>query len=260
MQTLKIKKPLHKVAAGQNRYVILDTVRGVTLLSMILYHAAWDAVHFLGVNWSWYDGLPGFVWQQSICWTFILLSGFCWSLGRRHARRGALVLAASFAVTAVTVVFTPDARIVFGVLTLLGSCMLLFIPLRTVLERIPALPGIIGAMALFALCRNISQGYIGLGVLRLDLPGSLYQGMLSAYFGFPPEAFFSTDYFPLLPWGFLFAAGFFLYRLCQPQDVLSQLPKWAVPGVTWLGRHSLLVYLAHQPALYVLVMAVRSGF
>ena len=59
----------------------LDWIRGITLVSMILYHGAWDLVYLFGANWDWYRSKGAYVWQQSICWTFILLSGFCWALG-----------------------------------------------------------------------------------------------------------------------------------------------------------------------------------
>ena len=58
------------------RYGIFDGIRGITLLSMIIYHGAWDLVYIYGVKWDWYRGAGAYLWQQSICWTFILLSGF----------------------------------------------------------------------------------------------------------------------------------------------------------------------------------------
>ena len=73
------------------RYQVLDAIRGCALVSMILYHAAWDLVNMFGVDWPWYRGFAAHVWQQSICWTFILLSGYCWALGRRQLRRGLTV-------------------------------------------------------------------------------------------------------------------------------------------------------------------------
>ena len=55
----------------------------------------------------------------------------------------------------------------------------------------------------------------------------------------------------MLPWFFLFVTGWFLYRLWNAH------PRWRepltggqVPVLTWLGRHSLLVYLLHQPILW----------
>ena len=58
------------------RLQLLDVIRGITLLSMIAYHGSWDLVYLAGVNWPWYHSKEAFLWQQSICWTFILLSGY----------------------------------------------------------------------------------------------------------------------------------------------------------------------------------------
>ena len=56
------------------RWAALDNLRGLTLLSMIAYHACWDMVYLFGADWGWYRSAAAYVWQQSICWTFILLS------------------------------------------------------------------------------------------------------------------------------------------------------------------------------------------
>ena len=58
------------------RYALLDELRGLDLVSMMLYHGCWDLVNLFGIQADWYYGLPGHLWQQSICWVFILLSGF----------------------------------------------------------------------------------------------------------------------------------------------------------------------------------------
>lgn len=105
------------------RYTLLDELRGLDLVSMMLYHGCWDLVNLFGIQADWYYGLPGHLWQQSICWVFILLSGFCVQLGHHTLRRGAQVFGAGALVTAVTLLFMPEDRVVFGVLTLLGSAM-----------------------------------------------------------------------------------------------------------------------------------------
>lgn len=107
------------------RYRLLDELRGLDLISMMLYHGMWDVVFLFGVAQKWYTGRPGFVWQQSICWVFLLLSGFCLPLGHHPFRRGAVVFGAGALVTAVTLLFLPEDVVWFGVLTLLGSSMLL---------------------------------------------------------------------------------------------------------------------------------------
>lgn len=62
---------------ASGRYTLLDELRGLDLVSMMLYHGCWDLVNLFGIQADWYYGLPGHLWQQSICWVFILLSGFC---------------------------------------------------------------------------------------------------------------------------------------------------------------------------------------
>ena len=124
------------------RYRLLDELRGLDLISMMLYHGMWDVVFLFGVAQKWYTGRPGFVWQQSICWVFILLSGFCLPLGHHPFRRGAVVFGAGALVTAVTLLFLPEDVVWFGVLTLLGSSMLLTAALDPLLRRVPPAVGV----------------------------------------------------------------------------------------------------------------------
>lgn len=79
---------------ASDRYALLDELRGLDLVSMMLYHGCWDLVNLFGIQADWYYGLPGHLWQQSICWVFILLSGFCVQLGHHTLRRGAQVFGA----------------------------------------------------------------------------------------------------------------------------------------------------------------------
>lgn len=195
---------------ASDRYALLDELRGLDLVSMMLYHGCWDLVNLFGIQADWYYGLPGHLWQQSICWVFILLSGFCVQLGHHTLRRGAQVFGAGALVTAVTLLFMPEDRVIFGVLTLLGSAMLLT---------------------------------------------GLYVNYATAYFGFYPWWFYSTDYFALLPWLFLFWAGYFLYGVVGRRR-MEPLRRSVCPPLGWLGRHSLLLYLLHQPVIYGVLLVV----
>lgn len=47
----------------------LDSLRGLTLFSMIAYHLCWDLVYLRGLPWAWYNGFWAYIWQQSICCT-----------------------------------------------------------------------------------------------------------------------------------------------------------------------------------------------
>ena len=242
----------------KQRLHLLDALRGFTLLNMIAFHGLWNLVYLFGVHAPWYTGTPGYLWQQWICWTFLLLSGFCWSFSRNHLKRGLMVFGGGLVVTAVTCIAMPESRIVFGVLTCIGSCMLLMIPLEKLAGRIPAPIGLALSFGLFVLLRNVSSGSLGFeGWVICPLPASLYRNLLTAYLGFPPRSFFSTDYFPLLPWFFLFVTGYFLHRALNERELNEKLfGKGQIPVLNWLGRHSLIVYLLHQPILYGLCLLV----
>ena len=248
-------------------YGLLDLVRGVCILSMVAYHAMYDLVNLKGFTAPWFHGAPGHVWQQSICWTFILLSGLCWQLSRRHGKRGLLLVGCGALITAVTYFVMPGELILYGVLNLLGLSALLLIPLDRLFQicRLPAWAGLTGALLLFFVLRGVPEGYLGFEGLRLfELPGTLYQFDALAVLGLPPMSFYSSDYFPLVPWFFLFLAGYFLWSLLSRSertlDFLCRAGiRTRVDGsrtlfpllrpFAFLGRHSLLIYLLHQPVL-----------
>lgn len=238
------------------RLHLLDALRGFTLINMIAYHGIWNLVYLFGVQAPWYRGTPGYIWQQWICWTFILLSGFCFRLGRRPLKRGLTVFGCGILVTAVTLAVMPDSRIIFGVLTCIGSCMLLLIPLEKWLKRVPSAVGLALSFGLFVLLRNVPDGALGFeGLVLAALPESLYRNLLTAYLGFPHRGFFSTDYFPLIPWFFLFVTGYFLFRCLDEKGLNEKLfTRGQLPVLNWMGRHSLLIYLLHQPVLYGLCL------
>ena len=250
------------------RYHKIDGLRGLTLISMVAYHACWDLVYLFHMNMPWYRGQAGFLWQQSICWGFILLSGFSLGLGSRPVRRGVIVSLAGLLVTLVTVRFMPDDRIVFGVLTFLGCAMILTGLGKKQLQRIPCVPGLCAAFLLFWIWYPVNRGYLrfvscssGNGSLRIalsdfPLPQSWYRGLPMTFLGFMEPDFFSTDYFSMLPWIFLFAAGFYLYQMLKRFGGMAVLEKGWLPPAEWLGRHSLAVYLVHQPLVFGILQAV----
>lgn len=47
---------------ASGRYALLDELRGLDLLSMMLYHGCWDLVNLFGIQADWYYGLPGHLW------------------------------------------------------------------------------------------------------------------------------------------------------------------------------------------------------
>lgn len=141
------------------RCALLDELRGLDLISMMLYHGMWDLVYLFGVSAPWYGSWQGELWQQSICWVFILLSGFCLPLGHHPVKRGAMVFGCGALVTAVTLIFMPADVVWFGVLTLLGSAMIITGLLEKWLEKVPPVVGLAGSFFLFYFTRHAADGY-----------------------------------------------------------------------------------------------------
>lgn len=238
----------------KKRYEKLDGIRGVALLNMIAYHMIWDLVYIYRLDWNWYKSEGAYIWQQGICWTFIFLSGFCGPLGSRARRRGLVVFLGGAVITAVTLAVMPQDRVVFGVLTLIGSCMLLMQVFDRWLRRIPSAAGMAGSFGLFFLTRNLNEGWLGFEHWNMvKIPEGIYRNLLTAYLGFPQRGFYSTDYFSLFPWLFLFLAGYFTCHQIRNRHAMQLLEKSLFSPVEWLGRHSFEIYMLHQPVIYAIL-------
>lgn len=237
----------------KSRYQLLDTIRGIVLVSMIIYHACWNFVYIYGMNWGWYRSKGAYLWQQSICWTFIMLSGFCFSLGKKHLKNGLTVFGSGVLVTVVTLIAMPGNRVVFGVLTCIGSCILLLTFTEKIWKKIPTEAGMAAAFLLFLFSKNINSGYLGFTSLRLmELPANWYSNYVTAFIGFPFEGFYSTDYFSLIPWFFLYLTGYYGYGIFRKYGLTGrEFMKRGIEIFAFMGRHSLLIYLLHQPLIYV---------
>ena len=220
------------------RLTVLDSLRGFFILNMVVYHALWDLVYIHGVSMDWYRSAGATAWQLSIRWAFVLLSGFCFCLGRKKLRRGLVVFGCSVAVSLVTVFFVPDATILFGVLCLLGFAMLVTVPLDKLFQKLPPAAGLIASGLLFVFCE------------QFPWPRWLYANHLTAFFGFPHSSFFTTDYVPVFPWIFAFWMGYFLFGLVKKANLLRYFSAFRCPPLEWLGQRSLVIYMVHQPLLY----------
>lgn len=250
------------MTANRQRLLLLDGLRGFSLLSMAGFHLVWDLIFLYSQSWILAYETPLYLWQQSICWAFIFLSGFSWPLSRRPVRRGAVVFFCGAVITAASCAAMPMNPICFGILTFLGSAMILLQGLHPLLRCLPAPAGLSGSLLLFVLLRGINDNVLGFPPFFTiaPLPDSLYQNLFTAYLGFPPEDFLSLDYFALLPWLFLYLAGYFSHRIAADRGWLSLL-HYPVPTFLSLpGRHSLFFYLVHQPVLIAGLLLYHSLF
>lgn len=241
----------------KTRLTFLDVLRGIALISMIAYHAVWDLVNLWGVNLPWYGSEGAFIWQQSICWTFILLSGFCRRFGKHHLKRGLTVLGGAAAISIVTIFIIPECAIRYGVLGLIAIGMLVLIPLDKPLSKVNPAIGAVVSFGLFFVTRNVPLGGLGFRSLHfMSLPPEWYCNDFTAFFGFPGADFCSCDYFPILPWLFLYVTGYFLCGAFRKHDLLELLSKIKCKPLEFMGRHSLIIYMLHQPVIYGVLCAV----
>lgn len=225
-----------------SRVAAFDILRGITIISMVCFHAAYDAVYIYGFDLPWFrDPVIQDVWRCSISWVFIALAGWMTRFSRNNLRRAALYGASALIVWLVTSVASVDTAISFGILYCMAACTLCWAALSPALKRVHPLLGLLIALGLFALTYTV--------------PRHLYTVDGLAWLGFPGSGFASGDYYPLIPYCFLYAAGAFGARLF---DRLSPggYPAWMrrdwIAPLSAIGRHSLLIYLAHQPLLIVL--------
>lgn len=234
-----------------NRLHLLDTIRGITILSMIIFHTVWDLVYIYGINIRWFYSDYGYIWQQSICWTFIFLSGFCFSFSKNKFKRGIIVFICGLLVTLATFIFMPENIIIFGVLTLIGSAMIILSFMHRFLNKLPPVFFSIISFLLFLVTKDINDGYLGFeGLKIIKLPNFLYKNLFTSYLGFTARHFSSADYFSLFPWIFLFICGYFVFKVFEKYNTLKIFKGKNVPIINFIGRHSLLIYLLHQPLIY----------
>ena len=224
---------------SHKRFAILDTYRGFVIINMIAFHFLYDVFMAFGVDRHWYFQPVNRFWQQYICWSFILLSGWVWPYGASKAlKRGIFLNICGLGITAVTAIALPSEIVIFGVLNFLGSAVLLMIPLEKLLKRIPSALGFFIFFALFIrfyYCNTWSMGI---------------ESILLIPIGFPTRGFYSSDYFSILPWFFLYVTGYYLGRILESKKGFLRINGVKIPVLDIMGRKSVWIYLIHQPICY----------
>lgn len=238
------------------RYHLIDSIRGFALINMVAFHLCFDIFAIYAVNTKWYYYPLTTAWERFICVTFILVSGISMNFTHHAYKRGIMLNLFGFVITAVTFFAVPSEAVWFGVLNLLGCAMLISEPLRVYLDRINAVAGMIVSLVLYMLCYGIPNRFIGIfGFKLFELPDEMYSFKWLAFLGFPSADFKSSDYFPIIPWVFLFALGYFLWKAIK-QYKLEKAFTLKIPVLNTIGRYSLWIYLAHQPLLFGLTYLI----
>ena len=224
----------------------LDAFRGICVLGMVIVHLMYDLTDLYGIlDWeypTWFAFMQR--WGGVL---FLLISGICVTLGRNHMRRGLIVLAAGLLISLATFSmyrfanFHKSIIIYFGVLHCLGTCMLSWWLFKRLPNWTLVLLGLVMVAAGLFLDRVILVNFPWLVPLGFTFPG-----------------FQSSDYFPLLPNLGFFLLGAVLGRTVygKKESLLGEkLRKNPIcRGLCWCGKHSLWIYLVHQPILALICM------
>ncbi|WP_136657237.1 heparan-alpha-glucosaminide N-acetyltransferase [Nitratireductor sp. XY-223] len=234
--------------SAKQRLTLIDAARGTALLAMAIYHFTWDLEFFGYVS-------PGLTteggWKlfaRLIAGSFLFLVGVSLVLAHRNgirwpsfAKRLLMIVAAALAITVATRFATPDRYIFFGILHCIAVSSIIglaFLPLP------PAVTAVAGVAAILA------PHYLASPFFSQDW--LLWLGLSS-------DPVRSNDYVPILPWFGPVLLGMAMAKAGEARGLFAWIAsidrrESAVEKpLAFAGRHSLAVYLIHQPVLIGLV-------
>lgn len=238
----------------------VDALRGFAIFGMVLYHFLVDLEIIFLLPLGVYH-MPLVLLARASASSFILLVGISAafkfnrikSLGSQKVFLGFAISSFkimfwAMIITLVTYLLFPSQTIYFGILHFIALSLLLLIPF-------------------LYLPSNFLLVAIGILILGLGfvVPGLQTTNYFFIPFGLVPSQFTGFDYFPLIPWFGLVLFGLFIGRNYKLIYQILRLPKIYVPGqkakfFVLLGRHSLQIYLLHQPILFTILLSIKKFF
>lgn len=224
----------------------VDAARGLALVGMAIYHFAFDLQMFGHLD-------PGTVqsggWRflaRLVAGSFLFLAGLSLWLGHGQGvrwpaflRRLGMIVVAALAVTIATYLAVPGAFVRFGILHAIAAASILSLPFLR-------LPGLVAVA-------------VGLVVLALPLTGRAPVFDAVPWLGLATRIPPMVDFVPILPWLAPALFGVAAGKLASRLGLWARLAHLRLGRsgrtLALAGRHSLAIYLVHQPALVALVWA-----
>lgn len=254
----------------QKRIWEIDFLRGLAIILMIFDHIMWD----LYLIRAWFCGTPNLngndfllslhrtayaylksdiqFWGHMLFSNlFVFLVGVSTALSHSNIKRGIRLLAVSVGLTLVTYLlsmFIEFSPIIFGILHCLSISLLIY----SFINQLTKNKWVYLVLAIPIIALGIHWKFWDVTFadnFEFSELGSIIIGYGSA---------FGEDYFPLFPYlGVLFLGVFFGMTVYKNRtSVLPKLDgKWNKP-VCFIGRHALVIYLAHQIIIPVIIFAI----
>jgi uncharacterized membrane protein len=238
------------------RFWEIDTLRGSAVVAMIVYHLLWD-LRFFAVMPE-IDLWHGFwkYFQQATASTFTVLVGVSLVIAHKRIesrsatekrflfallRRGSLIFICGLLISLV-VWASGIGYVDFGILHLIGISVLVIYPFLR-----------FKWLNLFL--------WVSLLVIGNRLQTIQGETRWLAPLGIMPVGYAAVDYFPFVPWFGVVLLGVWLGKLLYTAKGRKfHIPEWGhippIAGLRFLGRHSFLVYLLHQPVLLAILIAI----
>jgi uncharacterized membrane protein len=229
------------IPSAKPRIWEIDFLRGLAIILMVFYHLGYDLKELCGIRtlFGIEINLSSFFLttaQYFFAGLFIVLSGISSTLSHSNVRRALKLIGIAIIITVATYLYDPSLAIHFGILHCLGVCILIY---GLTLQRSGPLT--------CAAAAAIVLGFSAAVSLMMNSVSVRFDWLLP--FGITSRMYSSYDYFPLLPWLGIFLAGAVLGKTFYASKQ-SLIPKRLSESfVNAAGRHSLLIYLIHQPIL-----------
>lgn len=238
-----------KASAVPQRIEIIDAARGFAVTLMVIHHALYNTVAFLGAPW-WLFMNPVFKFLQVIfIGVFVIVSGISSRFSHRNIERGSIVLLIGIVISYVTIRII-NVPILFGILCVLGTFMIFYGATNKLWDNIPEKT----AICLYILLIILSTAATSRLSLTSDIPA--VRDILYVL-GWHQAGYVSHDYHPILPWIFVFLLGTCIGAAIKE----GRFPQWfydaKFPFFPLVGRNALAIYVMHQPVLFGIVMLIQ---
>lgn len=252
---IQIKDGLLPNEKPKIRYALLDEFRGFLVLCMVVYHgllSVYEIFELPVADWLFNFFTPA---VEFFAGAFIMLSGIMCGFSRSNIKRGIKCFAVAIVISIVTIIgseFLVGIDIWFGILHLLGFSMLFCGVFNFALKRVNKLVGVIVSLLCFIVFYGVPNDYPDFVGIRNIIPYNWYLSDNLYPFGITAPDFYSADYFPILPWFFLFVMGYFIYKFHFFEKFSKFFEPQRIKPLGFLGRHALLIYVVHQPIIYLI--------